>query len=274
VKGGAAVLDYHVHTVLCRHAEGTLEEYLAEAERKGLTEIGFADHFPLGLLDYTPRTQVTMDPDELKGYMDAVRRLSDSSGKVAVKLGIEVDYLPDREEKLRDQLDRYPFDYIIGSVHFMDGWDFTHPRYAQDYHNHEMGLLYRRYFQLVQQACQSGLFDIIGHVDVIKKFGFRPPEDLEPFWIETARLLRETGTAIELNTAGRDAPVEEFYPDRRLLEICCVEGVSITLGSDAHSPEQVGRYFTAAAAMLKEAGCRELASYSMRRRTALKLEGD
>jgi len=137
-----------------------------------------------------------------------------------------------------------------------------------------MGLLYRRYFQLVEQACVSGLFDIIGHVDVIKKFGFRPLEDLEPYWVETARMLRETGTCIELNTAGRDAPVEEFYPDRRLLEICCTEGVSVTLGSDAHSPRQVGRYFAEAVAMLKEAGFRELTSFSRRNRSALKLEGD
>ncbi len=268
------MLDYHVHTALCRHAEGTLEEYLAEAERKGLTEIGFADHFPLGLLDYTPRAQVTMDPEELSGYIDTVLKLGASSGKVKVKLGIEVDYLPGKEENLREQLSRYPFDYIIGSVHFMDGWDFTHPVYAADYKNKDMGQLYGRYFKLVQQACLSGLFDIIGHVDVIKKFGFRPLEDLEPLWIETARMLRETGTCIELNTAGRDAPVEVFYPDQRLLELCLAEGVSITLGSDAHAPRQVGRYFSEAAAMLKEAGCSELVSFSRRRRATLKLEAD
>lgn len=268
------MLDYHIHTALCRHAEGVLDEYLAEAERKGLTEIGFADHFPLGLLDYKPRTQVTMDPEELAGYLDAVRKLGASSGKVIVKLGVEVDYLPCKEEMLREQLARYPFDYIIGSVHFMDGWDFTHPVYVEDYKTKDMGQLYRRYFELVQQACVSGLFDIIGHVDVIKKFGYRPLEKLEPLWIETARMLRETGTCIELNTAGRDAPVEEFYPDRRLLELCLAEGVSVTLGSDAHSPQQVGRYFAAAAAMLKEAGCRELVLFSRRNRTALKLEGD
>jgi histidinol-phosphatase (PHP family) len=270
----AVLLDYHVHTALCRHAEGTPEEYLAEAERKGLTEIGFADHYPLALLDYTPRTQVTMDPDELAGYINAVRKLRASSRKVAVKLGIEVDYLPGKEETLGEQLSQYPFDYVIGSVHFMDGWDFTHPVYAKTYHTKDMSLLYRRYFQLVQQACLSGLFDIIGHVDVIKKFGFRPPDTLEPYWIETARMLRETGTGIELNTAGRDAPVKDFYPDRRFLEICCAEGVPLTLGSDAHSPQQVGRHFSAAATLLREIGCRELASFSGRRRTAIKLEGD
>ncbi len=268
------MVDYHVHTALCRHAEGTLEEYLAEAERQGLKEIGFADHYPLGLLNYTPRSQVTMDPHELEGYIAAVRRLGESSKKVKVKLGIEVDYLPEREELLREQLSSYPFDYVIGSVHFMDGWDFTHPVHAETYHHHDIDQLYRRYFKLVQQACASGLFDFIGHIDVIKKFGFRPQESLEPYWVETARLLAETGTGIELNTAGRDAPVEEFYPDRHFLEICLAAGVQVTLGSDAHAPHQVGRYFPEALAMLREAGCRQITTFTGRRRSTMNLGGN
>lgn len=267
------MIDYHVHTALCRHAEGAMEEYLAEAEQKGLREIGFADHYPLGALGYIPRTQVTMDPPELKNYMEAVRRLSSLSGKVAVKLGIEVDYLPGKEELVREQLSRYPFDFIIGSVHFMDGWDFTHPIYADLYQSKDISLLYRRYYQLVQQACASGLFDLIGHVDVIKKFGFRPPESLEPIWKETARALKDSNVGLELNTAGLDAPVGEFYPERRFLEICCAEGIPITLGSDAHAPHQVGRHFAYALEALKEAGCRDLSSFDGRRRSALTLEG-
>ncbi|MEW5785347.1 MAG: histidinol-phosphatase HisJ family protein [Bacillota bacterium] len=265
------MIDYHIHTPLCRHAVGSMGEYLAEAGRKGLIEIGFADHFPLGLLEYIPRSQVTMDPDELAGYMEDVRQLALSSAKITVKLGVEVDYLPGKERKLRELLSCYPFDYIIGSIHFLDDWDFTHPFYARDYQNRDLKRLYRRYFALVEEACLSGLFDLIGHIDVIKKFGFSPDEDLEPYWSRTASVLKETGTCLELNTAGRDAPVGEFYPHRRLLELCLEQGVAVTIGSDAHTPEQVGRHFPEAETLLKEIGFGEIAVFTNRRRGALKM---
>lgn len=265
------MIDYHIHTALCHHAMGTMGDYLAEAGRKGLTEIGFADHFPLGLLNYTPRAPVTMDPDELAGYIEDVRQLALSSGKVTVKLGVEVDYMPGKDKKLRELLSRYPFDYIIGSIHFLDDWDFTHPIYACDYQNRDLKQLFRRYFALVEEVCRSGLFDLIGHIDVIKKFGFFPDEDLEQYWRKTASVLKETGTCLELNTAGRDAPVGEFYPHRRLLELCFEQGVAVTIGSDAHAPEQVGRHFPEAETLLKEIGFREIAVFTNRRRGALKI---
>lgn len=258
------MVDYHLHTARCCHAEGTPEEYLAEAETKGLREIGFADHFPLGLLDYTPRAQVTMTPDELEGYIRQIEGLKNSSDGVAVKIGIEVDYLPGTEEKLAALLKKYSFDYVIGSIHFMEDWDFTHPVYADSYKERDLDQLYSTYFELVWKLCRTGLFDIIGHIDVIKKFGYRPDGSLEHYWSETARVLRDTGTCIELNTSGRDAPVGEFYPHRRLLETCFENGVSVTMGSDAHGPGQVGRYFTEAAELLKATGYRELAVFDQR----------
>ncbi len=258
------MVDYHLHTPRCCHAEGTPEEYLAEAERKGLREIGFADHFPLGLLDYVPRAQVTMNPDELWQYIKQIEALKGFSKKVDIKTGIEVDYLPGTEEKLAALLEEYSFDYVIGSIHFIEDWDFTHPFYAETYGDLDLNKLYRTYFELVWKLCRSGLFDIIGHIDVIKKFGYRPDGDLEPYWIETARVLKATGTCLELNTAGRDAPVNEFYPHKRLLEACFKSGVSVTMGSDAHGPLQVGRYFKEAVELLKTTGYKEVTVFEKR----------
>lgn len=245
------MIDYHLHTSRCCHATGTLQEYLAEAEKKNLLEIGFADHFPLDLLGHTPRVQVTMHGDELEEYIEQVEELKKASGNPQVKLGIEIDYIPGTEARLAKLLAQYDFDYIIGSIHFMGSWDFTHPVYADVYREKDISGLYNAYFKLVWDACRCGLFDIIGHIDVIKKFGYRPAENLESLWIKTAGLLKESGTCLELNTAGQDAPVGDFYPDRRLLEICCSEGVSITLGSDAHGPDQVEGILLRQSACLK-----------------------
>ncbi len=265
------MIDYHLHTSRCCHATGTPEEYLAEAELKNIREIGFADHFPLGLLGYSPRNQVTMNPAELEDYIREIDALRRSSGRVDIKLGIEVDYLPGTEDKLSGLLEQYSFDYVIGSIHFMDDWDFTHPVYADTYRERDLDRLYNTYFELVWDMCRSGLFDIIGHIDVIKKFGYRPSYNLEPLWAETARVLGETGTCVELNTAGRDAPVGEFYPDGSLLEKCFAERVSVTMGSDAHGPQQVGRYFEEAVDILKKTGYRELAVFEKRIKSAVSL---
>jgi len=265
------MIDYHLHTSRCCHAEGTMEEYLAEASRSGLVEVGFADHFPLGLLNYNPRVQVTMHPYELEQYIEQVENLKKSFPALKIKLGIEVDYLPGTEVMLEGLLKKYPFDYTIGSIHFMGDWDFTHPFYADTYRERDIDELYRVYFELVAGMCRSGLFDIIGHIDVIKKFGYRPAADLDSLFTETANILKSTDTCFELNTAGKDAPVGDFYPDRRLLEICREKGVPVTLGSDAHSPGQVGRYFPEALDLLKTVGYEELAVFCKRKRESISI---
>jgi len=265
------VLDYHLHTERCCHATGSVEEYLAVAEEKKIAEIGFADHFPLDMLGFSPRLQVTMGGDELTAYISQVEELNKCSNAVAIRTGIEVDYIPGTEEKLNSLLKEYSFDYVIGSIHFMGDWDFTHPVYAEDFNSRNLDSVYRTYYEMVWDLCRCGLFDIIGHIDVVKKFGYQPGGSLEPYWIETARILRETATCFELNTAGRDAPVGEFYPGKRFLEICFAEGVAVTLGSDAHAPGQVGRYFPEALQLLQAVGYRELAAFKKRARRAVPL---
>ncbi|HED24230.1 MAG TPA: histidinol-phosphatase HisJ family protein [Firmicutes bacterium] len=265
------MVDYHLHTSRCGHAAGLPEEYLFRAEALNLQEIGFSDHFPLGLLGFRPKAKVTMEPEELEDYFRDIERLKVQSGALKIKLGIEIDYFPEAEERISGILEEYAFDYVIGSIHFLDGWDFTHPVYAENYQNRDIDRLYAEYFALIERACRSRLFDIIGHIDAIKKFGYRPDADLKPLWQKTARVLKETGTCIELNTAGRDAPVGEFYPHRALLEACRAENVPLTTGSDAHGPEQVGRYFPEAKLLLAEIGYRELAVFTNRVRSSMAL---
>ncbi|MDY6825734.1 MAG: histidinol-phosphatase HisJ family protein [Bacillota bacterium] len=265
------MIDYHLHTMRCGHATGLPEEYLLRAEEIGLQEIGFSDHFPLGLLDHKPKAKVTMEPEELADYIQDIEKLKEQSRIMKIKVGVEIDYFPEAEEKISRLLEEYAFDYVIGSIHFIGEWDFTHPAYAEDYRNLDIDRLYAEYFKLIEKACRSRLFDIIGHIDVIKKFGYRPDADLDLLWLKMANVLKRTGTCIELNTSGRDAPVDEFYPNRSMLEACLVENVPLTLGSDAHSPEQVGRYFPEAKSLLSEVGCRELAIFEKRVRSSVAL---
>jgi len=246
-----------------------MEEYLAVAENKGLKEIGFADHFPLELIGYKPRSPVTMRADELDDYIDDVQKIKLMSANIEVKLGVEVDYLPGKERKIEELLERYNLDYVIGSVHFLNGWDFTHPSYADHYKNMNLDSIYQQYFALVKSAINSGLFDYIGHIDIVKKFGYQPEMNLTSIYEELALLLKRSGVGLELNTAGKDAPVGQFYPSPALLKAALSEGVHISLGSDAHSPQQVARYFPDAQAYLTGLGCLEISSYNRRIRKSV-----
>ncbi len=268
------MIDYHLHTVRCCHARGTLEDYCREGARKGLTEIGFADHFPLDLLDYEPPVKVTMDGEELPRYVEEVLRMSRNKELPTVKLGIELDFLPGREKAAQRELSLYPFDYIIGSVHFLEDWDFTNPACAGEYEQcteEEIMELYEKYYLLIEKLVGSNLCDIIGHLDVIKKFGYRPINGAARLMERVTDLLKEADLCIELNTAGLYTPALEMYPANDILESCRRKKVPVTLGSDAHRPEDVGRSLDTALDLLRESGYREVAVFRGRKRSFLKI---
>ncbi len=257
------MIDYHIHTSRCRHAVGTMEEYLAEAEKKRLLEIGFADHFPVELLGVQPDHQVNMDAGELPLYLADVARIK-GMASMPVKTGVEMDYLPGREKITAELLVRYPFDYVLGSIHYLNGWDFTHPGYTGEYAGKDLGLVYERYFHTVEKLAASRLFDIVGHLDVVKKFGFFPREDWSHLVKRTCRTLAGEGICIELNTAGWRSPVKEQYPSEAFLAACLAHRVPVALGSDAHRPREVGEGLDRAVALLKKIGFTEVAVFERR----------
>jgi len=261
------MIDYHIHTPLCRHAEGKMEDYLEEATRRGLEEVGFADHFPLKMLGVVPEIPVTMEPEELSYYVEKVKELS-YRAPVQVKLGIELDYFPGKTEVTAEVLQGLPFDYIIGSVHYINDWDCTHPLYSEEYHKRSLEEVYRDYFALIENACRSGLFDIIAHVDVVKKFGHRVADDVaHDFYRHIAKVFQETNMCLELNTAGWDNKANELYPALELLRECVKKGVGVTAGSDAHAPNQVGRYFDRLEKILKKEGISHLLKFKDRKKS-------
>ncbi|HUW65929.1 MAG TPA: histidinol-phosphatase HisJ family protein [Spirochaetia bacterium] len=256
--------DYHWHTARCGHATGEMSEYLAVAGPLGLGAVGFADHLPQYFLPARERDPgIAMTVEELPRYVAAVQELQ--KAHPFLRLGVEADYIPGREKELADILAEYPFDYVIGSVHWIDGWEFDHPDKKDPYSQYNLFDLYRQYFDLVARSAQSGLFDIIAHPDLIKKFGFRPSEDLSDLYRETARALARGGVCVEVNTAGLACPAAEIYPAPVFLAMCRHYGVPVTLGSDAHAPGQVGRWFDWAGELLKKAGCSRLAVFKQRR---------
>ena len=258
--------DYHWHTARCGHAAGEMTEYLARSEALDLRQVGFADHLPQYFLPLAERDPgLAMSDQELPRYVAAVRELQETHPYL--RLGIEADYVPGRERELADLLAGYPFDYVIGSVHHMDDWEFDHPAEKAAYRQHDLLDLYRQYFDLVARSAESRLFDVIAHPDLIKKFGFRPAADLTDIYRETARAMARAGVCVEVNTAGLAYPAAEIYPAPGFLGQCRAYGVPVSMGSDAHAPEQVGRSFDKAVRLLRTAGYAHLAVFKGRQKS-------
>jgi len=259
--------DYHIHTRLCNHAEGEMEEYIERAIALGLTEIGFSDHMPV-----MPEPHLCMSFDDLPVYVSRVLELRDRyKDNITIKLGGEMDIVHERLDEIRDIIAQYPFDYIIGSLHYLDGWPFDQAQYSDVFEKEDVYTLYERYFDAVIRAAETRVYDTVGHIDVIKCMGYRPDRDLSDLYERTAQTLKTHDLVFEINTSGFDKPAAEQYPSAEFMKILRSHEVPVTTGSDSHKPEHVGRYFTRALNLLEECGFTSVTSFTRRQRETISI---
>lgn len=237
------LIDTHVHLLGHRDRPATRENirlFLDEAARRGLSLIGFTDHEEY-LEDMRP---------------DLIRAVAREYPGLRVLVGVELDYRPGEEERARASLRRYDFDYSIGSVHELFGSAVDRTPAEADALALPPDELYRCYFSCVAQAAASGLFSVLGHIDLVKIFGVRPTTAAEDLAAPALDAIAAAGAAIELNTNGRYKPVGEWYPSPRVLAAAARRHIPVTTGSDAHFPNQVGREIAEADAVLRTLGAR------------------
>ena len=254
-----------MHTPLCGHATGSPEEYVKEGIKAGLKEMGFSDHAPM---IHQRMPGITMDFDELPTYQRMIEDVrSRFSSEMNIKMALEADFIPGFEAKTKEMINSYPYDYIIGSVHFIDTWAFDdpNPKVREYWKIYDVNDVYRKYYALLRKSAQTGLFNIIGHCDLPKKFGARPTIDLTDEIRATAKVFKDAGVAIEINTAGLHKPVAEMYPALNCLKIYQEAGVPLTFGSDAHTPKEVGKDFDKAIALAKSVGYKESLIFKQRK---------
>jgi len=257
--------DYHMHTPLCRHATGEPVDYARQAVALGLTEIGFSDHSPMPGDDFD---NWRMFDRQLDDYVAKVRLAQQEFPRLAIRLALEVDYLPGHEDWIRRLAARQPWDYFIGSVHYVsDAWDIDNPAKLSEWKKRDAFEVWSSYFTRLTQAAESKLFDIIGHADLPKKFDIRPAQDCAPLYENFLTAAAGAGCAIELNTAGLRKDCREIYPSRQLLELAFRKGVPITFGSDAHAPEEVGLNFHEAISLARSVGYQQCCRFEQRLRT-------
>ncbi|OZI11103.1 histidinol-phosphatase [Bacillaceae bacterium SAS-127] len=264
-----------------------LRFYLKKAKELGIQEVGIVDH----LYRFTDtrsyfETYMTMDETELgkkqRLWLDQVMtenieefvhtieeaKVEWEQEGIALRLGIEADYFPGGEKWLKPYLDRYPWDYIIGSTHFVEGWGFDNPEAKEKFNEYHLLELYERFFGAVEQSIRSRLFDFVAHLDNLKVFNHRPHEsELLSFYEQIAQALVETDTATEINSGlYYRYPVKEMCPSPTFLSILIQHGVKFTTSSDSHFPDDVGSYTDQGKKMLAQYGVKELCTFKQRQR--------
>ena len=266
--------DYHVHLRLDdddapadRHfTRGNAERYVEVAAERGIAELGVSEHvyrFREALDIWRHPFWVSQAVDDLERYCSFVRE------ETTLRLGIEADFIPGREDRTANLLDAYEWDYVLGSIHFL-GDEAVDMRGEWDvWRRGEPARVWRRYFETLGEAARSGLFDVLSHPDLVKVWGDEasvPDGDLRRFYDRAMDGIADSDVAIEISTAGLRKPVGEIYPDRAVLEMVLDAGNPIALSSDAHTPEQLGFRYEEAAELLGDLGVRELCVFDRRTR--------
>tara|TARA_B100001063_G_scaffold219608_1_gene223861 strand:- start:994 stop:1785 length:792 start_codon:yes stop_codon:yes gene_type:complete len=254
-------VDLHNHTTLCNHATGISEEYLLRAIELGIDIYGFSDHAPM---PYDPkyRMDILQKPLYEKEILDLKEKYKND---IEVLLGYEVDYL---EGFILDEIINAKVDYLIGSVHFLknkqDMWGFDNPEFIGVYKSKDIDTIWSEYFDAIEAMAKTGLFDIVGHLDLIKVFKFLPKKDIRELAKKALVAIKKSNMVLEINPAGLRKPIKETYPSRTLLELAYELDINITFGSDAHAVEQVGFKYEEVTSLAKEIGFTKCMTFNNR----------
>lgn len=255
--------SYHCHSRWSDGA-GEIVDFVRRAEEIGLAEVGLSDHYVL--MPDRSSMDWAMPVDALDAYVAAVRDAMSDAG-VVVRLGVEADFIPETADDLRERLAQYPFDYVIGSVHFVDGFPIDGAgEYWARLTQPERDEIIRGYWVRVRQMADSGLYDFAGHLDLTKKFGYYPSVDISDVISDALDAIARSGMAAELNTSGWHVPASEEYPSPAIISGCFERGIPMLVTADAHTPMNIDRSFDRAYALLRDVGYREVSSFCARQR--------
>jgi histidinol-phosphatase (PHP family) len=251
--------DLHTHHERCGHADGMIRAYIEAAIAAGLDAVGISDHSPYFYSD-VDRLQpgIAMAKSEFPRYVAEVLELKrEYAGRIDVLLGVESDFFPEYADIYRAEYAKYPFDYIIGSVHLSGGVSIFNRKRWNGLNERQKIAAKEEYYDLIQQSARSGMFHILGHIDAMK--GYYPAfSDIPtPKVDETLRIIADVGVAIEVNTSGSTKDVGGWYPSDAILERAHHYGIDISFGSDAHKPSRIGEDFDKVRKKLKEIGFKD-----------------
>ena len=250
-------IDLHNHTTRCNHAKGSMESYIKRAIELGIDIYGFSEHAPM---DFDKEYRLKFE--EMKDYEKEVKSLQEKyKDRIEIVLGYEVDYL---KGYIDQRVINTKVDYFIGSVHFLGTWGFDNPEFNSEYSKRNIDDIWHEYFRNIKEMAQTGYFDIVGHLDLIKVFNFLPKKDIRSIAIPALKAIKKSNMVIELNSAGLRKPCKEVYPAPSLLEVAYELDIPITFSSDAHAIGQVGFKYDEVRELAKKIGFNKAVTFKQR----------
>ncbi len=238
--------------------------YIQRAVDIGLNEICFLDHLTI----QNAETNLSMTPEEVPFYFRAVQLLKQQyETAIQVKAGIEIDFNPAYTDLFQEITETYAFDVVAVALHFPEGVDIVSRRSPWKYGEKDTDSIYRLYFEQLEKMLDYNYFDVICHLDLIKKFGRTASRPFEKEIHHILSKIKARNLTVEVNTSGYNHPIQEAYPAPDIITQCCDLGIKITLGSDAHHPADVGQHYNRILPMLCSAGYRHLTTFTQRKGT-------
>lgn len=254
-------IDCHTHSAYSGHGSGSIADMVARAEELGLSTLAQTEHLvlPDGM---DPDFETSMSPQTMERYIAELHeqrdRLREEGSTLELVVGIEADWLPGRTDELTALCD--PFEYVLGSVHFIDGRPFDDSRDLSIWEDYGVDGLWRAYFETwLDMAAHPGPITCFAHPDLPKKYGWFPSFDVREYNAEMAAAVARAGCMVEVNTAGLRKDVGQAYPSLELLRSFRDAGVDCTIGSDAHGPHDVAANFADAVELMCQAGYARIA---------------
>ncbi len=266
-----------------RYSVEHIARYVEKAARRDVSELTFTEHLyrcvesadVIGNIwerasDPTIRANTKRDlladrTMSLERYVEVI--LEAKNAGLPVLLGLEVDFFPDNIDAVLELIDPYPWDLLLGSIHWIDGWWFDRTHSEFEWERLGPRLVYERYFEVLTEMAASGKVDVITHPDRVKylRKPFRTePTDLYANFLEAAQ---RTNVVIEINTGGLRHPVHEIYPSPTFIRMIHETGLAITFASDGHAPEQAAWGLDLARVEAAEAGFTHRARFVGRNKT-------
>jgi len=256
------MIDYHVHTSLCDHAQGTMEAYIQRAVDIGLRDICFLDHLTM----QPSGNNLSMTAAEIPLYFQALQRLKQRyKGIINVKIGIEIDFNPAQIDLIYTITERFAFDVIGGALHFPGGLNIVSHTSAWKQGTLDPHYVYDLYLEDLHKMLDYDYFDVICHLDLLKKFGRQSDRSTINDFEAVIATVKNKDLTVEINTSGYNHAPRETYPSRDIIKRCYQHGVRVTLGSDAHKPVDVGQHYEKALPLLISAGYRNVATFERRK---------
>jgi histidinol-phosphatase (PHP family) len=267
-------VSYHCHS---RWSDGrnSIAEMIAGAAAAGLLEFGLSDHFVLTPYADSNAHEWSM-PRNGRALADCLADLRAAAvgAPLPVRVGVETDYFPETWRALKADLARLDLDYVIASVHAVDHFPIdTAAIDWQPLTPAEVNRIYRGYWQRIRELAECRLGDIVGHLDLPKKFGVYPSADLSPEIGAALDAIALAGMTVELNTAGWDKPCAAPYPAEELLLQVHRRGIPVMINADAHIPGELTRHYGRAAELLRRIGFTEMRAFTKRQPRVLPIPG-